>query len=99
MIRSVLRLFLWPRASSIFGLPSSSTSIRRRPYPPDEPTLNPIAAILLWPANTFTDNSRLYSPAIARLMFFRMVAVRLPSLSNCSAQYSTDMPASLQMNS
>jgi hypothetical protein len=32
------------------------------------------------------DSSRLYSPAIARFMLLIMVALRLPSFSNCSAQ-------------
>jgi Cu+-exporting ATPase len=39
-----------------------------------------------WPVNTFTESSRLYSPAIARFMLLMMVALRLPSFSNCSAQ-------------
>ncbi len=36
--------------------------------------------------NTLADSSRLYSPAIARLTLLMMVAVGLPSFSNCSAQ-------------
>ena len=39
-----------------------------------------------WPAKTFTESSRLYSPAIARLTLFTMVEVGEPSFSNCSAQ-------------
>jgi len=35
---------------------------------------------------TLTESSRLYSPAIARFMLLMMVALRLPSFSNCSAQ-------------
>jgi hypothetical protein len=32
------------------------------------------------------DSSRLYSPAMARLTLFTIVATGVPSFSNCSAQ-------------
>ena len=51
------------------------------------------------PVKTLADNSRLYSPAIARLTPLTMVEIGLPSLSNCSAQYSTAMPARRQIYS
>jgi len=56
-------------------------------------------ASLQCPTKTLVDSSRLYSPAIARLIFFNMVALRLPSFSNSSAQYCTEIPAFRQMNS
>ena len=53
------------------------------PYPAGPPCRKPSSIRRLWPLNTFAENSRLYSPAFARLTPLTMVETGLPSFSNC----------------
>ena len=46
-------------------------------------TTRTIATRRRWPADTFTDNSRLYSPAMVRLRAFKRLEMALLSFSNC----------------
>ena len=64
-------------------LPDACRAQKLHPYPAGPPCQKPSSIRRLWPLNTFAENSRLYSPAMARLTPLTMVETGLLSFSNC----------------
>jgi allantoinase len=72
----------WPMDDQPVWMKTRSGS----PNPAGPPWRKPCSIRRHCPANTLTESSRLYSPAMTRLTFLSRIEPMLPSLSNCSPQ-------------
>src|ERR1043166_8948985 len=83
---SVAKALYSPGASIARCFPSREIAIRRKPYPGVAPIRNPEIDSFFWARKHLTDNSRLYSAAIALLRAFPIEQAIPCSFANASAQ-------------